>query len=264
MKVVLITTAGDPLGGALGASYQRCGGPPISHVVLLPGRRDLDWSPWGRAFVACKLLGWRGITRFARLNWLKGLASARDKAHGLDRTWPRAICFPSTEVIRLADIHGTEGMHLLRRIAPDLIVSVGAPTLLRQSILALPHLGAINLHNGSIPEYRGHFATFWEILHREAWSSVCVHGMTGLADCGTVLAQERLAPLAFDSFLDLLIAKKITGGRLLAQVVDRFARGTLSALPHGLCCESSPGSYHGWPTLEDIRRFSWKRRARAA
>lgn len=110
-----------------------------------------------------------------------GLAQAsRDlfKAHG-------------TEFCRAGSINREPGYIALRDAARDSPVSVGESHIVRAHMLSVPRIVALNVHNGSLPAYRGVFATFWEIHNREPAGSVTVHTMAPKVDDGPILASAR-------------------------------------------------------------------------
>ena len=80
-----------------------------------------------------------------------------------------AIWFPS--VAELARKHGVEPVLVdapdaalagrVQAAAPELIFSFYFRHLLPDAILALPHLGAYNLHGSLLPKYRGRAPVNW-------------------------------------------------------------------------------------------------------
>ena len=62
---------------------------------------------------------------------------------------------------RLAD-----AVHVLREIAPDLLVLVGAD-LVPAPVLAIPRLGTINAHYALLPEFRGMNVAEWSVFRGE-------------------------------------------------------------------------------------------------
>src|SRR5579883_3434680 len=43
----------------------------------------------------------------------------------------------------------------IRREAPDLLISVACPYILKEHLLSAPRLGCLNIHHASLPRYRG-------------------------------------------------------------------------------------------------------------
>ncbi|HXL99854.1 MAG TPA: formyltransferase family protein, partial [Rhizomicrobium sp.] len=132
--------------------------------------------------------------------------------------------------------------------------SIGVPYVLSRRVLEIPRL-ALNVHNGLLPKYRGHFATFWEVLEREPRYGVTVHRMAAKVDAGAIVAQQTLGWDEATSFADLLIRKKRIGGALLARAVrDAFDQNAPTP-------DKPMTPHYGFPKIADLRRWSWKNRA---
>mmetsp|Transcript_25754 Transcript_25754/g.56496 ORF Transcript_25754/g.56496 Transcript_25754/m.56496 type:complete len:379 (-) Transcript_25754:144-1280(-) len=78
----------------------------------------------------------------------------------------------------------------------DMILSIGYPWLLPVEILtpsqpetypASPRLGALNIHNSLLPEYKGPNSFGWAIVNGDTEFGFCAHRMDGTFDTGSVL-----------------------------------------------------------------------------
>ncbi|NPD13865.1 LLM class flavin-dependent oxidoreductase [Xinfangfangia sp. D13-10-4-6] len=80
--------------------------------------------------------------------------------------------------------------------AADWILSVANLRLLRGDVLARAGKGAVNFHDGPLPEHAGLNAPVWAILGGEARHGVTWHLIEGGVDQGRILAERRfdLAP----------------------------------------------------------------------
>jgi len=72
----------------------------------------------------------------------------------------------------------------LQRSAPDVIVSVACPYILKEAILGIPKFGCINIHHAPLPRYKGMMPTFWQMYHGEKTVGVTVHSMERKVDEG--------------------------------------------------------------------------------
>lgn len=81
----------------------------------------------------------------------------------------------------------------LRALEPDLLVSVQAAQIMRRAVLETPRLGAVNLHFGPLPRYRGVAPIAWAIINGEAETAVTLHLMDPGIDSGPVLASAPVA-----------------------------------------------------------------------
>ncbi|RKE22531.1 formyl transferase [Streptomyces sp. TLI_171] len=90
------------------------------------------------------------------------------------------------------EINDGEGLRELTAFRPDLILAVRFGLILREAALAVPRLGALNVHPGELPRYAGLFAPFWTMLDGRATIGCTVHRIDRGVDTGPVLAAGRL------------------------------------------------------------------------
>lgn len=259
MKILLITSRDNFFGGVFGTSYREAGGPAIADIVVLPGRSDLSYPFVWRGYVAWKLLGIAGIITVLGSRYCPWLLTESERAGGLHLDWVRAMSSPGTRVHYHNNARPQDLLAAVQAASPDLVVSIGAPVIFKRKLLDVPSLGAINVHNGRIPVYRGHFGTFWEVLEGEEFSYTCIHEMVPQVDAGGVLAFERTTVKDHSSFCQLLIHKKRSGGKALAEVLRRTVERDKFPEPVPWPIEPGDKNYFGWPTVQDIRRFSWRK-----
>lgn len=135
--------------------------------------------------------------------------------------------------------------------APDLIVSVACPYILKEPLLKLPPLGCINIHHAPLPRYKGMMPTFWQMYHGEKKVGVTVHYMAPKVDEGPALLQDELE-IEPGEVLDHLIRRsKRHGAHCVGRVLHQLASGTHTATP----LNKTEGSYFTFPTLDEIREF---------
>jgi methionyl-tRNA formyltransferase len=88
-------------------------------------------------------------------------------------------------------------------IAPDLIVCDSYSMLLPPAILTIPRAGAVNVHSGLLPEYRGSNPIQWAIINGESEAGVTIHYMDGGFDTGDIIARRRVEVRFTDTWLDV-------------------------------------------------------------
>ena len=258
MNIIVATTDADMLGGIVAQAYHREGGPKIKAIVFLADRRDLDFPWWFKGVAAYKLIGLGGILRIVLGRKLKR-PLARDKMLGLGLDWLTTLASPETEILSIPSFNTEDGLRRLTSLNPDVLVSIGAPVIFKAPALHTAKIAAINIHNGRIPKYRGHFGSFWEVMNGEMYGYSCLHEMNPKVDSGRMLAYEKIAMADCGTFFDLMIRKKESSGRLLAKVLKEIER--TQQLPDACApSDSSPEMYFGWPSPRDVLSFKWKRR----
>lgn len=251
MRLALVTTAGASFDGVFWTAYRRAEGPPPDVVFLLPSK---SFRPlWQSLLEPFLLFSPRYLLRLGCARVLNRPVTRRDRERGLHRSL-REI-YPEVMYREADSLSDEPGLQQLTEEAPDVLVSVGAPEIFRPEVLKVPTLAALNVHNGRLPDYRGVFATFWELIEGEETGAVSLHRMAPEVDAGRVIRSAEVE-LTGDLF-EILIRKKRVGGRLLAKSlqpaqldIERDARPA-----------SGPDdqNYYSWPSLWDVARMRYRR-----
>jgi methionyl-tRNA formyltransferase len=125
--------------------------------------------------------------------------------------------------------------------AVDLIVLASYGRILPQELLALPRLGALNVHPSLLPRYRGATPIQSAILNGDKETGVSIMLMDAGLDTGDIVLQERVAidPQETYGLLHDRLAR--LGAELLGRAIDLAADGTLVATPQtGLATLTKP------------------------
>ena len=165
-----------------------------------------------------------------------------------------AAVSPGVDVI--VSNHPERWAAMLAPLQPDLIISGGFPWRIPSEVLALPRLGAINMHPALLPRYRGPAAIEWALRNGDAETGFTVHRLSPDFDTGPILAQVRI-PIADEDDIDSLMAKfgSLLPG-LLGQALERVARGD-----PGEAQDEAEATYAGL-FEEEWRIIDWSQPAR--
>ena len=87
-------------------------------------------------------------------------------------------------------VNTPEWRERIAALQPDLILSVYYRHMIGTKILAMPPLGAWNMHGSLLPKYRGRAPINWAVLHGEPRIGMTLHRMVKSADAGEVVDQE--------------------------------------------------------------------------
>lgn len=119
----------------------------------------------------------------------------------------------------------------VRRLRPDLLFSFYYRRLLSPAILAVPPLGAINLHGSLLPKYRGRAPVNWVLVRGETTTGVTLHYMDARADHGAIIAQREVPIPIEDTALTL--SRKLTAAArsLLAETYPLIVAGKAPRIP---------------------------------
>lgn len=84
---------------------------------------------------------------------------------------------------------------VLAAYQPDVLLVFGFNWRLSPEVLALPKLGALNIHPSALPKYRGPSPVLWAIWNGDPCMGLTVHRMTDRIDAGPILSQVDDLPL---------------------------------------------------------------------
>jgi methionyl-tRNA formyltransferase len=154
----------------------------------------------------------------------------------------------------------------LRALDLDLLV-VDGTGILREPVFTAARHGAVNLHCGRLPQYRGAPPAFWELYEGERDIGVTVHRVTAQVDAGPILAQCVLPLDPVPATDPVAYAEAVwrtqlrpAGLRLLREVVSGLRDGSIHETPQ----PPSTGEVHRIPDAGQVRELRRRVRARRA
>lgn len=146
----------------------------------------------------------------------------------------------------------------LRSHRPAVIIVWSYSMILSPAILKVPAHGAVNVHGGLLPEYRGGHVMQWALITGEPEFGVTLHYMDAGIDTGPVIAQERFAVHARDDARTLRAKIRTAGSALLAHWWPRLVDGTAPRVPQ------DPARATYWPMrTPEQGRIHWAMSAEA-
>jgi methionyl-tRNA formyltransferase len=116
----------------------------------------------------------------------------------------------------------------LSALQPDVFVVVAYGRILPPDLLAVPRLGAWNVHASLLPRYRGAAPIQWAIIRGESKTGVCVMGMEEGLDTGPVAASLEEAIRDDDTAGTLAERLEWLGSKLLVATLPRIADRTVT------------------------------------
>jgi methionyl-tRNA formyltransferase len=149
-------------------------------------------------------------------------------------------------------VNTPEWRERIARLQPDLILSVYYRHMIGTKILALPRLGAWNLHGSLLPKYRGRAPINWAVLHGEPRMGMTLHRMVRSADAGAIVDQEGVAIGSRDTAEQAFRKVLPCARRVLARQIDALLAGTARETPQ----DEAQATYFGGRKPED-GRINW-------
>jgi len=130
-----------------------------------------------------------------------------------------------------ASLRDAAAVQSLAQRSPDLMVVVAYGLLLPPPVLALPHLGCVNIHASLLPRWRGAAPIQRAILAGDTVTGITIMQMDAGLDTGPMLL-ERSTPIhASDTSASLHDRLATLGAEAIVQALEELAEGTVQARP---------------------------------
>jgi methionyl-tRNA formyltransferase len=200
-----------------------------------------------------QLYGGTGLTRLlSRLatSQLLGLIPKQTDARRFYSL--RQLCRAySVPYVQIGNPNAAEFVQSLKRRAPDVLISVACPYILKEPLLKSATDRAINIHHAPLPRYKGMMPTFWQLFSGEKSAGITIHDMVAKIDEGDALYQGEQAIEPGESLDHLIQRTKRHGAHCMAQVLRQIQDGEVKRMP----LDHSRGSYFTFPTSDEIQEF---------
>jgi UDP-4-amino-4-deoxy-L-arabinose formyltransferase/UDP-glucuronic acid dehydrogenase (UDP-4-keto-hexauronic acid decarboxylating) len=182
------------------------------------------------------------------------VAAARPQSQGLARRGTlNGVSVLSQPSAGAADYPAFE--QALRDLHPEFFLCFSYSMILPPALLAIPAQGAINVHGGLLPRYRGANVLNWALIEGATATGVTAHYMTPRVDGGDIVLQQPVAIVESDTAVTLKRRLDAAGCRLLERIHGALSRGErLPRTPQ----DESAARYYRRRRPED-GRIDWSR-----
>jgi methionyl-tRNA formyltransferase len=137
----------------------------------------------------------------------------------------------SLEVHQPTGLKDAETQERLRALGADAMVVAAYGLILPEAVLALPRLGAINIHASLLPRWRGAAPIQRAILAGDARTGISIMQMDRGLDTGPILAAQSLPIAADDTSASLHDKLAELGAGLIVATLAQLERGQSAARP---------------------------------
>ena len=154
-------------------------------------------------------------------------------------------------LVEIGDINATATLDRLRAYGPDALVVMNFDQILRPPAIAIPRLGAINIHPSLLPDLRGPCPVFWALVEGRTVSGATVHRIEDARiDAGSILRQAERPIDARKSVAEINTDLFLAGAGALGKALeDVSSRRTVSP--------PAAGRYRGFPTRSEVAE-AWR------
>jgi methionyl-tRNA formyltransferase len=139
----------------------------------------------------------------------------------------------------------------LQTLNADLFV-VAAFRILPPRLIALPRLGAINIHTSLLPKYRGAAPIHWAIINGESETGLTSFFLRETIDTGDIILQERTTITATDTYDTLHDRLASMAGPFLLTTLALIERGERRPEPQDESRATRAPKIHPFDALIDF------------
>ena len=172
-----------------------------------------------------------------------GPVKAAALAHGI----------PVAQPLSLKDPAGRAELEAWR---PDVLVVVAYGLILPPAVLALPHLGCINIHGSLLPRWRGAAPIQRAILAGDSHTGVTIMLMDVGLDTGPMLLKQEIPIESTDTGGSIHDRLSVSGASALLEALEGYSAGTLKPIP-----QPAEGVTYASKIEKSEARLDWHRDA---
>ena len=122
-----------------------------------------------------------------------------------------------------------EGLELLRKADPEVIIVASYGQILREAVFSLPSFGTINIHASLLPRFRGAAPINWAIIRGEEQTGITTFLIDEGMDTGKILIKRPLAIGKDETAGELHDRLAVLGAQVILDTLNGIEAGTLKS-----------------------------------
>lgn len=147
-------------------------------------------------------------------------------------------------------VNSPENLQVIKKENSDVLISIAGSQIFKKTLINIPAVTCLNLHNGSLPRFRGLMPVFWAMFEGESEIGVTIFEMDEGIDTGPIVKQIYV-PVLDRSLTEMIKLTKISGMRLIQEVLSDIKAGKLEMYDN----DDTLATYHSFPTKNDVKVF---------
>lgn len=153
----------------------------------------------------------------------------------------------------IKNLNSEESQEIIRTINPDFLLVYGT-RILKKEIFSLSNKGALNLHVGITPEYRGSKSEFWSLYNNERnMVGYTAHLIDEGIDTGNIIFQKKISVNNEDNFLSLRAKNILDISLNIETILGNFYNKT-----EFVCCKKRKNKFYSTPYLHHYLKIIFK------
>lgn len=144
---------------------------------------------------------------------------------------------------------------LLRKIEPDLVITIAYGRLIKATELSIPEHGWLNVHFSLLPRWRGAAPVQRAILHGDQETGISIFRLEEGMDTGPVFATHKISLKGNETYGSLLSQLSLLAAPVLLTVLEHIEQG-ISPIP-----QNEDGATLAPKLSKEEARISWQKSA---
>jgi methionyl-tRNA formyltransferase len=133
-------------------------------------------------------------------------------------------------LLQPSNVNDDDSLDALRELRPEALVVAAYGQIMKQALLDIPTVGALNVHASLLPRHRGAAPSVGALLEGDDETGVAIQEVVLKLDAGPIVAQRRLTIAADDTTGSLNEKLSEIGAELLIEVLPAWERGEGNAV----------------------------------
>jgi len=158
----------------------------------------------------------------------------------------------NVRVVSTIDVNAKEFVQELAGMVPRLLIIAGYSTIFRREIIDVASLGAINLHAGPLPQYRGGSPLNWQLINGEPKAGISIVRLDEGIDTGEIMVEDEMPIGEGHTISDLHAWANGSFPALVLDVIERMDRGEITGRS-----QHEPAAQYWHQRRDDDGRIDW-------
>lgn len=124
--------------------------------------------------------------------------------------------------LRFENVNSNNAILKLKNLNSKLFIIAGYSTIFKEQLIKLPSKGAINLHAGRLPQYRGGSPLNWQLINGEKRAVISIVRVDKEIDAGNILKEKDIIIKNFTDIKELHNKANKLFPQLIKNIIDKI------------------------------------------
>ncbi len=148
-------------------------------------------------------------------------------------------------------INSDKNLEIIKKIKPDIIISLFFNQIIKQKIFSLSKHGCINVHRALLPKHRGPNSAFWQMANNEKISGTTIHYIDEGIDSGDIILQIKYPILKSDSHHSLCLKNVKAVNSVLMEILNKIENNQIKRIKQ----QNEQATVYPFPDRQAAKNF---------